>query len=136
MSCAHDNALFTESVNPCLYFLYKLFAFFAFSLTSFDNKMKNNACISINRQVISRHVFIKQGKNPRQSHRYISICHGTSRKLEFWILVSDTKDSVISSCITGLRSKFAICVVNAVAINEFLDIVHDITMSLRHTYLA
>ena len=133
MSCAHDNALFTKSVNPCLLtFLIRTLCLFAFSLTSFDGKMKNNACISTTRQVISGHVFIKQGKTRRQRNRYVSTCLGTSPKLECWRLVSDTKVSDISACITGSSLKFAICVANAVAINECLDNVQDITISLPH----
>ena len=44
------------------------------------------------------------------------------------------KVSEISLCITDLRLKFDICVVNAVATNEFLDIAHDTAVSLPRAY--
>ena len=46
------------------------------------------------------------------------------------------KVSEIMSCITCLRLKFDICVANALATNDFLDIAYDITMSLPQAYRA
>ena len=59
-----------KNCEPLLaYISYTNSSLFAFFLTSFDGKMKNNARFSTNRRVISRNVFIKQGKTPKQSNR-------------------------------------------------------------------